>query len=163
MTGHIVVGYTATKQGRDAVAFASRLAAATGAVLDIAIILPNSERSVITPPDASYDRYLHAQAQQWIAHAIDRIPAEVVAHAHVRAAESFAEVESTKSVSDIFGPLNGTISKINDELDSSPDLVNSEPYDSGWLVEISVDDASALDAQLADMLDADGYRDVIEG
>ena len=81
MTGHIVVGYTATKQGRDAVAFASRLAAATGAVLDIAIILPNSERSVITPPDASYDRYLHAQAQQWIAHAIDRIPAEVVAHA----------------------------------------------------------------------------------
>ncbi|MBZ6372002.1 universal stress protein [Microbacterium aurum] len=91
MTGHIVVGYTATKQGRDAVAFASRLAAATGAVLDIAIILPNSERSVITPPDASYDRYLHAQAQQWIAHAIDRIPAEVVAHAHVRAAESFAE------------------------------------------------------------------------
>ena len=91
MTGHIVVGYTATKQGRDAVAFASRLAAATGAVLDIAIILPNSERSVITPPDASYDRYLHAQAQQWIAQAIDRIPAEVVAHAHVRAAESFAE------------------------------------------------------------------------
>ncbi|GAB33390.1 glycine cleavage system protein GcvH [Gordonia otitidis] len=81
----------------------------------------------------------------------------------VEVGESFAEVESTKSVSDIFGPLHGTISKINDELDSSPDLVNSEPYDSGWLVEISVDDASALDAQLADMLDADGYRDVIEG
>ena len=77
--------------------------------------------------------------------------------------ESFAEVESTKSVSDIFGPLNGTISQVNDELDSSPDLVNSEPYDSGWLVEISLDDASVLDAQLADMLDADGYRAVIEG
>ncbi|MCM3897149.1 MULTISPECIES: glycine cleavage system protein GcvH [Gordonia] len=81
----------------------------------------------------------------------------------VEVGESFAEVESTKSVSDIFGPLNGTISKVNDELDSSPDLVNSEPYDSGWLVEISLDDASVLDAQLADMLDADGYRAVIEG
>ena len=91
MTTHIVVGYTATKTGRDAVAFAARLAAAIGAVLDVAIILPSQSRSVITPPDAGYDRYLHAQAQQWIAAAIDRIPAEVVAHAHVRAAESFAE------------------------------------------------------------------------
>lgn len=91
MTGHIVVGYTATKQGRDAVAFAARLAAATDAVLDVATILPSPDRSVITPPDASYDRYLHAQAQQWIARAIDRIPAEVIAHAHVRTAESFAE------------------------------------------------------------------------
>jgi glycine cleavage system H protein len=77
--------------------------------------------------------------------------------------ESFAEVESTKSVSDIFGPLNGTIAAVNEELESTPDLVNSEPYDSGWLVEISVDDAGALDAQLADLLDADGYRQVIEG
>ncbi|MGV9825475.1 MULTISPECIES: glycine cleavage system protein GcvH [unclassified Gordonia (in: high G+C Gram-positive bacteria)] len=81
----------------------------------------------------------------------------------VEAGESFAEVESTKSVSDIFGPLNGTISNANDELESAPDLVNSEPYDSGWLVEITVSDAAELDAQLADMLDADGYREVIEG
>lgn len=81
----------------------------------------------------------------------------------VETGESFAEVESTKSVSDIFGPLNGSITAVNDELDSTPDLVNSEPYDSGWLVEISVDDAAALDAQLADLLDADGYRQVIEG
>jgi nucleotide-binding universal stress UspA family protein len=91
MTSHIVVGYTATKTGRDAVAFAARMATATGSVLDVAIILPSEGRSVITPPDASYDRYLRAQAQKWIAAAIDRIPADVVAHAHVRAAESFAE------------------------------------------------------------------------
>lgn len=91
MTGHIVVGYTATKTGRDAVAFAARLASVIGAVLDVAIILPSADRSVITPPDTGYDRHLRDQAQQWIAAAIDRIPAEVVAHAHVRAAESFAE------------------------------------------------------------------------
>lgn len=91
MSRHIVVGYTATKAGRDAVAFAARLAAATGAVLDVATILPRPDRSVITPPDASYDRVLRAQAQRWIAQAIDRIPADVVAHAHVTTAESFAE------------------------------------------------------------------------
>lgn len=91
MTSHIVVGYTATKTGRDAVAFAARLAAATGAVLDVAIILPSATRSVITPPDAGYERHLREQAQTWIAAAIDRIPAEVVGHAHVRSAESFAE------------------------------------------------------------------------
>ncbi len=91
MSGHLVVGYTATKPGRDAVAFAARLAAALDAVLDVAIILPSADRSVITPPDAGYDRHLHAQAQTWIAQAIDRIPANVVAHAHVRPAESFAE------------------------------------------------------------------------
>ncbi|GAA1637774.1 universal stress protein [Microbacterium flavum] len=91
MTTHIVVGYTATKTGRDAVAFAARLAAAIDAVLDVAIILPSPERSVITPPDAGYDRYLRDQAQRWIAAAIDRIPADVIAHAHVRTAESFAE------------------------------------------------------------------------
>ena len=91
MSGHVVVGYTATKPGRDAVSFAARLAAALDAVLDVAIILPRSDRSVITPPDAGYERHLHAQAQTWIAQAIDRIPADVVAHAHVRPAESFAE------------------------------------------------------------------------
>lgn len=81
----------------------------------------------------------------------------------VEAGESFAEVESTKSVSDIFGPLNGAIASVNDELDSTPDLVNSEPYDAGWLVEIEVSEAAELDAQLSDLLDADGYRQVIEG
>ncbi|WP_298744887.1 universal stress protein [uncultured Microbacterium sp.] len=91
MTAHIVVGYTATKTGRDAVAFAARLAIATGSVLDVAIILPADSRSVITPPDAGYDRLLREQAQAWIAAAIDKTPAEVVAHAHVRSAESFAE------------------------------------------------------------------------
>ncbi|MGC4932128.1 glycine cleavage system protein GcvH [Gordonia sp. DT30] len=80
----------------------------------------------------------------------------------VEAGESFAEVESTKSVSDIFGPLNGTIASVNEELESTPDLVNSEPYEAGWLVEIDVEDSADLDAQLGDLLDADGYLQAID-
>lgn len=83
--------------------------------------------------------------------------------AEVETGEPFAGIESTKSFSDIFGPLAGTIAAINDELESTPDLVNSEPYDSGWLVEIGVEDAAELDSALADLLDADGYREVIDG
>ena len=81
----------------------------------------------------------------------------------VESGESFAEVESTKSVSDIYGPLEGMVSEVNGELETAPELVNSDPYGSGWLVVISVADESALDAALADTLDADGYRAVIEG
>ncbi|MBT0568219.1 glycine cleavage system protein GcvH [Williamsia sp. CHRR-6] len=75
--------------------------------------------------------------------------------------ESFAEVESTKSVSDIYGPLDGSIAAINDELDSSPELINSDPYGAGWLVEIVVGEDTDLGNLLEDMLDADGYRSVI--
>ncbi|MDL9937249.1 glycine cleavage system protein GcvH [Gordonia sp. ABSL1-1] len=83
--------------------------------------------------------------------------------ADVENGESFAEVESTKSVSDIYGPLVGTIAKVNEELDASPDLVNSDPYGAGWLVEIELADEAALNTALGDILDAEGYRAVIEG
>lgn len=79
----------------------------------------------------------------------------------VVAGESFAEVESHKSVSDIFGPLVGTISATNDAVVDAPELVNSDPYGEGWLVEITVADDADLDALLADLLDADGYLQVI--
>lgn len=75
--------------------------------------------------------------------------------------ESFAEVESTKSVSDIYGPLTGSILDANTALDESPDLVNSDPYGQGWLAVIRVSDG--LDAALAEMLDAAGYQALIEG
>ena len=81
----------------------------------------------------------------------------------VTVGESFAEVESTKSVSDIFGPLTGTVSAVNDALDASPELVNSDPYGEGWLVEIEAADEATLEEQLGDVLDAAGYRAVIEG
>ncbi|MCR2783803.1 MULTISPECIES: universal stress protein [unclassified Microbacterium] len=91
MTAHIVVGYTATKAGRDAVAFASRLAAASAAELDIVIVLPSDGRSVITPPDAGYDRYLREQADTWLAEAAAGVPESVVHREHARYADSFAE------------------------------------------------------------------------
>ncbi|MGB3301077.1 glycine cleavage system protein GcvH [Gordonia sp. (in: high G+C Gram-positive bacteria)] len=75
--------------------------------------------------------------------------------------ESFAEVESTKSVSDIFGPLDGTVAAVNDALEGTPELVNSGPYSDGWLVEITVADDADLDAILGAMLDADGYKAAI--
>lgn len=77
--------------------------------------------------------------------------------------ESFAEVESTKSVSDIFGPIDGSIAAVNDDLDATPELVNSDPYGAGWLVEIAVPEGTDLGVVLEDMLDADAYRAVIEG
>lgn len=79
----------------------------------------------------------------------------------IETGESFAEVESTKSVSDIFGPLNGTVGAINDALDGAPELVNSSPYGDGWLIEIVVDADVDLDELLDGMLDAEGYRAVI--
>ncbi len=81
------------------------------------------------------------------------------ADAEVAVGESFAEVESTKSVSDIYGPLAGTIVAANGDLDASPDLVNSDPYGAGWLATIKV--SGDLDAALAETLDAAAYREQI--
>src|SRR4051794_37947108 len=59
----------------------------------------------------------------------------------VRAGEPLGEVESTKSVSDIYAPISGTITARNEDLDARPELVNSEPYGGGWMVEIAPSDA----------------------
>jgi glycine cleavage system H protein len=67
--------------------------------------------------------------------------------------ESFGEVESTKSVSDLYAPVTGTVVARNDKLDSQPDLINSDPYGEGWMVEIAIDDADQLDG----LLDAAAY------
>jgi len=91
MTARIVVGYTATDAGADAVALGARLAAAMGAPLDLVLVLPGEDRSVITPPDASYDRYLEAQAATWLSEAAAMIPDAVTHRSHVRFGDSFAE------------------------------------------------------------------------
>ncbi|PTR27411.1 glycine cleavage system H protein [Rhodococcus sp. OK519] len=75
----------------------------------------------------------------------------------VTAGDSFGEVESTKSVSDIFAPLTSKVVAVNEDLDGSPELVNTEPYGNGWLVDLEVDDEAGLDAVLAGTLDAEGY------
>ena len=76
----------------------------------------------------------------------------------VTAGEELGEVESTKSVSAIYAPVSGTVAARNDQLTDTPELINTDPYGSGWLVEIDPTDRAALD----DLLDADGYRELIE-
>jgi glycine cleavage system H protein len=71
--------------------------------------------------------------------------------------DSLGEVESTKSVSDVYTPLAGEIVGRNDALESNPELVNSDPYGEGWMVELRLTDMSALDG----LLDADGYQAVL--
>lgn len=79
------------------------------------------------------------------------------------AGESIAEVESTKSVSDIYAPLAAKVVAVNGELDAQPELLNSDPYGDGWLFELEVADPAGLDATLGELLDAAGYQGVIGG
>jgi glycine cleavage system H protein len=73
----------------------------------------------------------------------------------VEAGTSIGELESTKSVSDIFAPVSGTVAESNSALEDAPEAVNNEPYGAGWLVRITVSDPAPLDG----LLDADGYRE----
>lgn len=63
------------------------------------------------------------------------------------------EVESTKSVSEIYAPLSGTVTAVNSELDGSPETINSDPYGKGWLLELDSSDTS----QVAELLTAESY------
>jgi len=73
----------------------------------------------------------------------------------VAAGDACGELESTKSVSDIFCPVPGVISAVNTLLESSPEIINSDPYGDGWLFELDLND----DADLEDLLDADAYAE----
>jgi glycine cleavage system H protein len=77
----------------------------------------------------------------------------------VAAGESFSEVESTKSVSDIYAPVAGSITEVNEALESQPELLNSDPYGAGWICRIEIGDPSELDG----LMDADAYRALTEG
>jgi glycine cleavage system H protein len=76
----------------------------------------------------------------------------------VTAGEPLGEVESTKSVSDIYAPVSGTVSARNETLDSQPELVNSDPYGEGWLLEIEVQDTAVLES----LLDAAAYQGMLD-
>jgi glycine cleavage system H protein len=78
--------------------------------------------------------------------------------AAVTAGQSFSEVESTKSVSDIYAPVAGTVVEINSELNDSPQRVNEDPYGEGWICVIELADPAGFDA----LLDAEAYRKLIE-
>jgi glycine cleavage system H protein len=67
----------------------------------------------------------------------------------VQAGAAMGELESTKSVSDLFAPVSGKVAGRNEDLDAHPELVNSDPYGAGWVVEIAVSDASEVDALMS--------------
>ncbi len=71
----------------------------------------------------------------------------------VAVGDAVGEVESTKSVSDIYAPLAGEITATNGDLDGQPELVNTDPYGTGWMYEVKVEDENAL----GDLLDAEAY------
>jgi glycine cleavage system H protein len=77
----------------------------------------------------------------------------------VKAHDRMSEVESTKSVSDIYAPVSGTVVEVNDDLGDHPERLNEDPYGQGWICIIEVVDAAELD----ELLDAAGYRALIEG
>jgi glycine cleavage system H protein len=78
--------------------------------------------------------------------------------AELIAGESFGEVESTKSVSDLYAPVSGKVTAVNGDLEGSPQLVNSDPYGAGWLLDIRVSDGSELESAISALLHAEAYR-----
>jgi len=77
----------------------------------------------------------------------------------VVAGASVSEIESTKSVSDVYVPVTGAVTAVNDALAEQPELVNSDPYGAGWMFEVELTEPGELDA----LLDAAGYRALTEG
>ncbi len=78
--------------------------------------------------------------------------------ATVTAGEAIGELESTKSVNDVYAPVNGRVAARNESLDATPELVNSDPYGEGWMLEIEPAD----EADIGGLLDAEAYRAEIE-
>jgi glycine cleavage system H protein len=70
--------------------------------------------------------------------------------------DSIGEVESTKSVSDIFAPVSGTVIARNDALDAAPELVNGDPYGDGWMIEVQLSDPG----EISELLDASAYAEL---
>ncbi|MCY3921882.1 MAG: glycine cleavage system protein GcvH [Chloroflexi bacterium] len=75
----------------------------------------------------------------------------------LNAGEPFGEIESAKTVAELFAPVSGELIGSNGELEDRPELVNESPYDEGWIVRVRLSDASELDG----LLDADAYRELI--
>jgi len=76
----------------------------------------------------------------------------------VTGGQSYAEVESVKAVSDVIAPLSGEVTQVNEAVSETPELINEEPYDAGWLVKIRLSDASERES----LLDAAAYKAQLE-
>ena len=77
----------------------------------------------------------------------------------VKKGEVIGAVESMKTVADVYSPVTGEIVKVNPELEDSPQFINEGPYDQGWFTIIRIEDDSELEA----LMDADAYREFLEG
>ena len=77
----------------------------------------------------------------------------------VEEGEVFGSVEAVKTVSDLFMPLTGEVIEFNDELEDDPELVNSDPYEKGWMIKLEISNES----QIQDLLDAEAYKSLIAG
>ena len=77
----------------------------------------------------------------------------------VEEGDVFGSVEAVKTVSDLFMPLTGEIIEFNEGLEDEPELVNSDPYEKGWMIKIDISDNKQID----DLLDAEAYKKLIEG
>ena len=77
----------------------------------------------------------------------------------VEEGEVFGSVEAVKTVSDLFMPLTGEVIEFNETLEDEPELVNTDPYNKGWMIKIEIAD----DSQIADLLDAEAYKKLIQG
>jgi len=80
--------------------------------------------------------------------------------ADIASGDSFGEVESTKSVSDLYSPVSAKVVAVNGDLEGNPQLVNSDPYGDGWLVELRAD-ADSLGNELGGLLSADDYQALV--
>jgi glycine cleavage system H protein len=72
--------------------------------------------------------------------------------------EIFGSIEAVKTVSDLFMPITGEVTEFNDSLEANPEVVNSDPYGDGWMVKVTISDASELD----DLLSVEAYTDLIK-
>ena len=79
--------------------------------------------------------------------------------ATVSANSSYAEIESVKAVSDVYSPLSGEVTEVNDALNDSPEKLNDDPYGDGWIAKVKLSDPSEVDS----LLEVDAYKKLLEG
>ena len=73
--------------------------------------------------------------------------------------EIFGSVEAVKTVSDLFLPVSGKITEMNEELEDNPELINEDPYEKGWIIKMEIQNP----AELKELLDSDSYKDLVGG
>ncbi len=76
---------------------------------------------------------------------------------NLTASESFGAIEAVKTVADLFAPVSGKVIEINENLDSSPDLVNSDPYNEGWIIKLKIDNSDEIN----ELMNYDEYHEYI--